>query len=74
MEQKIIGSQVEEFIQSLPPVTQNNSRAIVRSDFRRYAKMGKMGVILASAKYGIDGDYIAGQDDGEPPTSWDNLK
>lgn len=61
--------ELQQYIQTLPPSTQNNARSIVRQNFERILKLNPMTAeqILAN-KYGIflDCDRTAKDCGGEP--------
>lgn len=69
--------ELQDFLSKLPPSTQNNARRIFRSKFERIMKQeSKKAAFILWKEFGIeiDIDYIPGQDDGEPPRSYEMLE
>lgn len=50
--------ELEDFLKNLPPSWQNNSRQIVRDDFKRIMKLNQnKAARILNDKYGFDFDY-----------------
>ncbi len=56
-----------DILSDYPSARINNARAIIRRKIEKMMSMGKQGVSWFQREFGIDLDYIEGQDDGEAP-------